>query len=282
ALCQSHGWTPLHLAARRGSREIVEMLIRKGADATVADFDGSTPLHLAQRANHQDALGLLRHPERIGRDHSTSRRTYDAKGDPYVAPDLGAFATMAREQVVGASHRDLDAVRETLRTYPQLAHAVATTTEGTVEAGAHMGRRDMVALLLDHGAPYSLPTAVMRNDATGVAHLLDEDPDRIRERGAHDFPLLWYPIIGRTGPDMLEELLRRGAKVEQQHYLGTTALHFAAARDQAEMAEVLIAHGADVNRAGRKFSADGHTPLDLAGPKTTPLLRSHGAKPGKG
>ena len=40
--------------------------------------------------------------------------------------------------------------------------------------------------MLEHGAPYSLPTAVMKNDMPRVKQLLDEDPLRIHERGAHD------------------------------------------------------------------------------------------------
>ncbi|HSR69529.1 MAG TPA: ankyrin repeat domain-containing protein [Acidobacteriota bacterium] len=272
------GWTPLHIAASRGSTDLVEMLIRKGADLSAKDAQERTPLELAEASGQEGAARLLRQEKSIHREHSTSRRAYDVNGRPYRAPDLSAFAALKREQTVGAAHRDLDAVRATVQRHPDLAHSVATTTEGAVEAGAHMGRHDMVDFLLEKGAPYSVVTAVMRNDAPRVKELLEEDPLRIHERGAHDFALLWYPVIGRTGPDMLEELLRRGADVEQQNHLGTTALHFAAARDQADMAQLLIEHGADINRRGRKFRPAGHTPLDLAGESVSKLLRARGAK----
>jgi hypothetical protein len=186
-----------------------------------------------------------------------------------------------RGRVVGVAHTDLDRLREAVERHPLLAHSVATTTEAAVEAGAHMGRGDIVDFLLERGVPCSLPTAVMRGDTGRVTALLDEDPLRIHERGPHDFALLWYPVIGGGRLDMAKLLLARGADVERQHWLGTTALHFAASRGQFEMAALLIEHGADVNRGGRRFKGT-KTPLQLAEAEghteLAELLRRHGAR----
>ena len=43
----AHGWTPLHLAAAFGSREVVEDLLALGASATARTASGLTPLHVA-------------------------------------------------------------------------------------------------------------------------------------------------------------------------------------------------------------------------------------------
>lgn len=274
-----HGTAPpLHVAARRGSLDIVEMLVSKGVDVGVSDGEGLTALERAESEGHAAVARALRDHGEIPREHSSSRRAYAVDGERYSTPDLGAFAVQARERIVGVSHRSLEDVRAVVERHPDLAHAVASTTEGAIEAAAHMGHRDIVDYLLERGAPYSLPTAVMRADGKRVRELLDEDPARINERGAHDFALLWYPIIGCTGPGLMEELLRRGADVERQHFLGTTALHFAAARDQMEMVELLVANGADVNRIGRKFRAEGQRPLDLARGRIADYLRSRGAR----
>lgn len=279
---QRLGSSALHAAASRGSFELAEMLLRKNADPAARDAEGRTPRDLALAAGHTDVAALLAHPERVPRDHSTSRRAYDASGAPYSPPDLAAYSILERGRVVGVSHTNFDALRQAIDRAPALVHSVATTTEGAVEASAHMGRRDMVDYLLDRGAPCSLPTAVMRGDLARAKALLAEDPDRVRERGPHDFALLWYPVIGGGLTEMAELLFDHGADVQQQHWLGTTALHYAATGGDVDLGKLLIEKGADVNRAGRKFGGKTATPLQLAESRGRDafarLLRDHGAR----
>lgn len=255
---------PLHIAAERGSAELVEMLIRRGADVAATNRDGLTPGAAAERAGHRAVATMLARHRQIPRTHSSSRTAYDVNGSRYMPPDVTDIPFVERRAFVGQSHGNLDFVTTEATAEPRLVHSVATTSEICVEAGAHTGRKAVVEFLLEHGAPYSLPTAVMRNDRRRVEQLLDEDPERVHERGAHDFALLWYPVIGECPPDMMELLLSRGAEVEQQHYLGTTALHWACQRGQIDTVALLIEHGADVNRRGRKFDPAGATPLESA------------------
>ncbi len=260
-----NGVSPLHLAARRGSLELTEMLIRVGAVVDGRDADGHTPRALAAQADHKQVVALLDGHEAIPRDHQETRRAFDAAGRPYAAPaDLEKIPYAERGPVVGAAHFDLDRVKAAVERDPRLAHAVATTTEGAVEAAAHTGRRPIVEFLLEHGAPYSLTTAVSRNDIARVRTLLRENPRRVNERGAHDFALLWYCAIGAGSVPMAEVLLEAGAQVERQHHLGTTALHFAVRARDKDLIVRLIEGGADVNRVGRKFDAAGQTPLQMA------------------
>ncbi len=274
--------SPLHISASRGSTEIVEILIRKGADIDARDTDNARPIDLADRNSHKAVVEMLRQHDRIPRDCASSRRTFDAHGKAYTPPAFQDIPLPDRSNVVGNSHGDIDAVRNALKQDVRLAHAVATTTEGAVEAGAHMGRMDIVDLLLEHGAPYSLPTAVMRNDIPRVKALLKQDPKRITERGAHDFALLWYPVIGGGSIEMMELLLNAGAQIEFQHHLGTTALHFAIMRRQTDMVRFLIERGANVNRPGRKFGGARLTPLEMArdggDEKIIRVLEEHGAR----
>ena len=78
----------------------------------------------------------------------------------------------------------------------------------------------------------------------------------------------------------VEDLLRAGIAVDTAEPDGTTALHWAAYRDDVEMAARLIAAGADVNRA----NAHGATSLSLACLNANPALVGQlleaGADPG--
>ncbi|MEZ4897384.1 MAG: ankyrin repeat domain-containing protein [Saprospiraceae bacterium] len=271
---------PLHLAAERGSKELVEMLVRHGANPDRKDDSGKTPYDLAKENGHDPVAELLEAHQQIKRTCRTSQTAITADGSTYSVPeDLESIPQYLRSHLVGNAHGNLDFVSKSVSADPRMAHSVATTGEHAVEACAHTGRKDLVDYLLKNGAPYSLPTAVMMNDFTTVTRLLDEDPRRIQERGAHDFALLWYPVIGQCEPGMMKLLLERGALVEEQHFLGTTALHWACLRGQMEMVELLVAHGADVNRTGRKFKAYGERPLQMAkDEKIADFLKSKGAR----
>jgi ankyrin repeat protein len=54
------GRTPLHVAARAGFCEVIEVLLRSSADVDVVDGDGMTPLALALAAARTPAAEMLR------------------------------------------------------------------------------------------------------------------------------------------------------------------------------------------------------------------------------
>ena len=270
---------PLHLAAQRGSYELVEMLIRLGAIVSLKDRQGRNAASIAAYFGHQRVVDLLDTHEKIPRTCRTSRSAVDWQGNPYQKPDMSDIPFYQQGKVVGAAHGNLEAVKKAVHLDPRMAHSIATTSEKGVEAGAHMGNMEIVKFLLQNGAPYSLPTAVLLNDHSTVNRMLAEDPERIHERGAHDFALLYYPIIGGGNLDVMKLLLDKGARVEEQHFMGTTALHYACIRGPIEGIELLLDHGADINRVGRKFTEEGSTPLQSArDPKIIDYLKSKGAK----
>ncbi len=269
----------LHIAAKRGSVELTEMLIRLGADVHAKDDTGRTPIQLAEYYGQKNTFDLITQHKNIHRTCRTSRYAYTVNGEKYVSPDMMDIPHHIQGDVVGSAHRDLDAVKTQINKNRKLAHSMATTSESAVEAGAHMGRRDIVEFLLKSGAPYALPTAVFMEDFTTVKRLLKEDPERIHERGAHDFAPLWYSVIGNANVEMAALLINHGAHVEEQHFLGTTALHWACFGGSLELIELFIANGADVNRVGRKFNPEGASPLQSArDEKIKNYLKSKGAK----
>lgn len=52
-------YTPLHIAARDGKKEIVKLLLEKNVDSNVKNNQGHTPLHLAVYKGKKDIVELL-------------------------------------------------------------------------------------------------------------------------------------------------------------------------------------------------------------------------------
>lgn len=279
---QGDGLAPLHAAAALGRAEIVRLLVFNGADVEARTAQGETALDLAVRHGKNEVAGLLR-SGKLPRKHRTSRFTYTASGDRFERPEEPAYPWPVINEYVGAGHGNLARMKELLNLYPKVLHANASWDELAVEAGAHVGYKEGVRFLLDQGAPAALPTAAMMGMTAHVRRLLEEDPGRIHDCGAHNMPPTWFPAIGGGEADHLEiaRLLLDAGADPNAHKRGQTALHWAARGGQIEMAELLLSRGAAVDVIARTPQGE-ITPLAMAlraeKKDMAELLRRHGAK----
>jgi len=182
----------------------------------------------------------------------------------------------AVDEFVVAAHHDLDTVRARVERQPILVHARARWEENALEASAHTGRADIAQLLLAQGASLDICTAAMLGMKDRVQEFLRTDPALSGATGAHGIPVLFFPVIaGRR--EIAELLLASGADVNAETS-GMRPLHGAAAFGQAEMAQWLLDHGAHVDVRDQK----GKTALQIAvekGHETVAVaLRSRGAE----
>ncbi len=58
-LQDSHGFTPLHIAARRGLTQITTMLISRGSNTEIKDFSGKTAAYWASEFKQLSVLPML-------------------------------------------------------------------------------------------------------------------------------------------------------------------------------------------------------------------------------
>jgi hypothetical protein len=101
---------------------------------------------------------------------------------------------------VGNAHGDLDAVRAALDAEPLLANAAwdwgGGDWESALGAAAHMGRRDIAELLLEHGAWLDIFAAAMLGEVEVVRAMLTAHPELRNATGPHGIPLRAHAEVG--------------------------------------------------------------------------------------
>jgi hypothetical protein len=109
---------------------------------------------------------------------------------------------MVQDFVIFA-HSDLDMTKKLLDREPALVNATMDWGKGDWESGlggaSHMGRRDIVGLLLERGARMDLFCAAMMGQLEAVRAMLTLQPKLIDARGPHGFTLHFHAQVG--GPD---------------------------------------------------------------------------------
>lgn len=178
------------------------------------------------------------------------------------------------DEFVGVAHGNLARVKELLEAHPGLLNTNASFNETALGAAAQTGNIPIAEYLLAAGAPLDIFAAAMLGRLDDARAMLDASPALAGATGSHNLPLMWFPVAHNRA-DVADLLVARGADVNagEGH---STALHAAAIFGQAAMAEWLIARGAHVNAP----NYEGKTPLQLAVKNNraavADLLRRHG------
>jgi hypothetical protein len=114
------------------------------------------------------------------------------------------------QQFVANAHGDLDAVRSALAEEPAFANAAwdwGGDWETGLGAAAHMGRRDIAELLLEHGARLDIFAAAMLGEAGIVRAILTAHPSMRDALGPHGIPLRTHAEQGGERARAVLELL---------------------------------------------------------------------------
>jgi len=261
AIANDNGETVAHLAVACPEREAAEAMtfatIGNAADPNAKRKDGSTVLDLATRSGNERVIRLVLQKSAAGsdslpRDFYGRRYRYNAKFEPLVRDDTNGLPREFVNAFVLYSHFALPRIKQWVNQCPDLLNTRAAWDELSVEAAAHMGRKDIGSLLLDKGAAYSLPTAVVFGSTGDVKRMLGEEPKCIHERGAHSFPLLFYTAFGEPKLDAAELLIASGADVRED-MRGRTVLHVAAGAGHTEMCRFFIEKGLNPSAVGDSF-----------------------------
>jgi hypothetical protein len=115
------------------------------------------------------------------------------------------------EAFVANAHGDFDAVRALLAEEPRLINAAWDWGGGDWETGlgaaAHMGRRQIALLLLEHGARLDLFAAAMLGYFDIVSAVLADFPAMRDATGPHGIPLVDHARAGGEDARAVLQLL---------------------------------------------------------------------------
>jgi len=116
------------------------------------------------------------------------------------------------QQAVGLSHRDLDGVKALVEKRPELAKAAWDwgfgDWETAIGAASHVGRPDIVEVLVANGARPDIFTFAMLGNLDAVRAMIEGSPGIQRIPGPHSITLLAHALAGKEKAAPVAEYLR--------------------------------------------------------------------------
>jgi len=246
------GYTMLHLAAKAGRLQLVELLVARGTPVDIRSHDGSnrTPLHLAAGENQLDTVTLLLEK---GADIDAM-----SKGERYKGWSALAFAAWN-------NHKDM--VELLLRK----GAPVKRFTKNKINPlwfPVYRGYKDIAELMLAKGAVADVPDsqqwgclhiAAIKGYRDLVQLLLEHGAD-VNQKSYSRIPLHSITYWKRDHKEITRLLLAYGAEVNATNDYLETPLHQTARYGFTGSAALLLEKGAAVDM----INDQEQTPLDLA------------------
>ncbi|XP_036405167.1 kinase D-interacting substrate of 220 kDa B isoform X2 [Megalops cyprinoides] len=228
-----NGQTPLMLAAEQGSLEIVQELIRRGANVNLDDVDCWTALISASKEGHVEVVKEL------------------LENSAYIEHrDMGGWTAL-----MWAAYKGRVETASVL--LEKGANPNTTGQQYSVYPiiwAAGRGHAEIVRLLLQHGAKVNcsdkygttpLIWAARKGHYDCVMHLLENGAD-VDQEGANSMTALIVAVKGGF-TDVVKELLKRNPNVNMTDKDGNTALMIAAKEGHTEIVQDLLDAGTYVN-----------------------------------
>lgn len=296
----SYKWSALHYAAQYGNYQVVQLLLKRGADKSAKDSYGRTPAQLAQNKGFSSISSLLQSWTAGWASSSSSSAAASSSSSSVIQVNYNqALLSAAKQGDLAALRRALDNgasadYRGGAGWTPLLYMANKRNADGVkllLDKGAdvdYQGGRGWTALLI---AAYYGDTAVAR-------HLLNKGADRSLKSGRGETALQLARRRGHTalaallddsgkgsgggdtgdgggavdwnnrllkaaqGSDLaaVRQALDKGADINTATAYGWTPLMLAVYKNNSEMVRYLLGKGADRSRANK----GGYTALRLA------------------
>jgi len=237
--------TPLHLVARQGTRALMDLLIMRGADVNAETKDGDTPLHLAAangRANQ--AYDLLEKGAKVN--------AINRFGNTPLLLAMGQSGSLIIEALVKGG-----------------ANLNFRTTRGdtALHLAAQAGRVGVVSALVEKGADINARNQAGSSALYVVAAKGNKDVAELLVAKGADLSMLandgttpLHAAAAGGHVPLIEFLLTKHVAIDARDKAGESALHKAVSMRQMKVIELLVNRGADINAQ----TDQGWAPLHIA------------------
>jgi ankyrin repeat protein len=244
--------TPLHWAFSKG---VAELLISEGADVNAITLEGSTPLHFAAFWGRKEIAELL-----IDNGANLNVINNELAGTPFITALDWAIQQGKTE------------IADLLREHGGMTVQELRSGMTPLHLAAREGLKEVVELLIEKDSDVN---AKIRSSGSNknktpldfaIQYKKPEITDLLRKHGGKTGKELNALIDAAKngGIEAVTQHVAAGADVNAKDVDGTTPLHNAAVYGHNEIAELLIANGAEVNAIIVSGRNQGKTPVDLA------------------
>jgi len=121
-----------------------------------------------------------------------SGTNYGAKSSLFTAEEIDEF--------VGAAHNSLEETKKIIEVNPLILNCASQIAKGDFETAiggaSHMGRKDIVDLLVSHGARMDIFNFTFLGFTDFVMDLIKKHPYLLNSYGPHGFTLLHHAKVG--------------------------------------------------------------------------------------
>ena len=245
------GSTPLMLACINDHREIVNLLIKAGADVNIVNKAGWTALHYAARSSHFENFQIAKALIENGADLNVLANVDDVgKWTPLILAARNGNERIAEALIEkGADLNVADKHGWTALHYAARDNYVKRA-KALIENGADLNK---LADVRDSGKWTPLILAV-HNDNDEIAEALIKKGADLNVADKHGWTALHYASRDNR-VRIVKALIEKGADLNVKTKDGWTPLHLAVYNKHKEISNLLVEHGADIkikNEDGRK------------------------------
>ena len=261
--------SPLHLAAANGFLSVAEVLLANKADVNARNNEGKTPLHLAAAEGRLPLAEML-----LAKGAEVNAKDAGGRGPLHgaVQQNQAILVDFLLASKADANLADTDEISPLfLAVRNKNLNITASLLKNGAEVNSRCGGNPQIRWALDSSSPQLVKLLLGYKPKLEVP-----DQDNLTALQAAIYN---DRIVRAAGPEMLELLLASGANVDTPFtpthgaqwlernarrddtvITGNTPLMVAIRRKRVDLAEVLLAHGAQVNTK----SPDGKTALHYA------------------